>query len=123
MYLSCLEISSYDRFLNYSPKNFQAFTKEKKIYLSLSFLIFFFSFFHFSFLFSLSFPFLFFLFLFAFFFFFFSEFSPLTLFCLQNLVPAYRWRLQDCSHSAGLVSNLHHHVLPIIRSTRRKRQT
>ena len=87
------------------PKHFQAFTNEKKIFLTHFFPFFFFfsfllfSFFFFSFL-SLFLPFFLFFFFLSFFFFF--EFSPLTLSCLQNLVPAYKRRLQDCGHSEGL---------------------
>ena len=102
MYLSCVKISSYDRSLNQSPKNFHAFTKKKKIYLSLSFLNFFFSLFFFSFFFFCIFPFFSFHFFSSFFSFFSFTFSPLMLSCLQNLVPAYKRRLQDCGYSAGL---------------------
>ena len=103
MYLSFKEMSSYDRSLNQSPKNFHAFTKKKKIYLSLSFLIFFFSLFFFSFFFFFCiFPFFSFHFFSSFFSFFSFTFSPLMLSCLQNLVPAYKRRLQDCGHSPGL---------------------
>ena len=34
-------------------------------------------------------------------------FSPLPLSCLQNLVAAYKRRLQDCEHSVGLLMVAH----------------
>ena len=53
---------------------------------------------------KLFFSFFFFLFLFLFFFLFFPFFPPPSLSCLQNLVPAYKRRLQDCRHCRSLPS-------------------